>query len=1034
MHEFVDNNGHTQVLIPLRVKPFAHKAVPTLTGSAFSYEAGTVLYGHYNMEYLLPDGDKLRLIANHNKKTVQLMLFTQAPELLKQLPGERPASLVADAISRIHQYRIRSNSYAKPLTPDQEKKLQITNECIDSLSSFLKRERDLEPHDHHGHEELRRDVIFSIERCRDANRLIANNPVVSEGSLGWFLYEAHKASQHYQFNRIYAVSPQDQMDFNDPSTHNGKESPCFVWDSELHIGHDSSSLDDAIRIICDYYNLTPSDDLNNIAANRFEKLEHFFYQLLRDGQDWIDYLAIKNQPSHKTEIQNRVDGVSITKITPYYKLKGFPQKGYNSLNELVFHLTNSSIEPIISTHIKEAKKELGLLSNGHWALVAKKNCIILRLENKLVQLRYFNHEGLFYPLPEGQDLYALSQVSKRHLYLPERFSLRFKAFVSKIPSFFQYFYKSLRDFIVHELHEDFVNHVHANHHKDTPNNEITDIAQSEEKCSLHEALVNNGLLNTGETLEQFIKKHLLNSPYVIARANHPPSPPAYENPLHRAVSVLRHVAGFFVDTSERNPIIGTLATAAYFYGAGAVLAPKVLESLLTKLHLHGLIAGIEPTQKLARWMSHGQISEAISASVTLWQGMVAGGNLDKFFVEAVRILKDDPGEIAIIAALALSLGYTITKAIPSLQHEMGEFPLPNYAALGGKGGAAIYDTIMHPGDDWLLGTCKWFSKGVVTLGKLVIAPFVEAYYYGFKEGFVSGWKKSGTLTVKLGKQIVAAFADISLLLLTVPLLEVSAMLLHVPFRGVTNFLSKLFATLGNLSAIGQVLLHYGLRPSQSNFLSEFKLSPLYGFNSPFGHFSDNRFANVGINILRFLFLPPLQFIKNILILPLIDLLSFVIRLSLTVLNPLSRIAAYSVGTLISVFGDFWDNSFGLIFSTSANGITISANWIDNQAGTLKQNLLSGIEIQRGKLYHWAFAEEDSQLHTTLKDEEYYMSHPVRYEKVPHSDSHCLLHTLLNENGNKAHSEKIEIQKNYQSLFNPSVPIDEHDYQAAQTLN
>ena len=56
---------------------------------------------------------------------------------------------------------------------------------------------------------------------------------------------------------------------------------------------------------------------------------------------------------------------------------------------------------------------------------------------------------------------------------------------------------------------------------------------------------------TGQTLEEFIKEQISNSPYIIARANHPPSPPAYDNPLHRALEVIRHVAGFFIDTSER---------------------------------------------------------------------------------------------------------------------------------------------------------------------------------------------------------------------------------------------------------------------------------------------------------------------------------------------------------------------------------------------------------------------------------------------------------------------------------------------------
>ena len=106
--------------------------------------------------------------------------------------------------------------------------------------------------------------------------------------------------------------------------------------------------------------------------------------------------------------------------------------------------------------------------------------------------------------------------------------------------------------------------------------------------------------------------------------------------------------------------------AAYLYGAGAILAPDMLAGILTKLHLKGLIAGIEPTQKLAHWLSHGTTSEAISASA-YWQATVAGGNLDKFFVEAINILKEDPAKVAIIAALALSFGYSITKVIPSLE-------------------------------------------------------------------------------------------------------------------------------------------------------------------------------------------------------------------------------------------------------------------------------------------------------------------------------------------------------------------------------
>jgi hypothetical protein len=44
MPDFQTTNGQTQVLIPLRIKPFSHKEIPTITGSVLSKEAGTVLY------------------------------------------------------------------------------------------------------------------------------------------------------------------------------------------------------------------------------------------------------------------------------------------------------------------------------------------------------------------------------------------------------------------------------------------------------------------------------------------------------------------------------------------------------------------------------------------------------------------------------------------------------------------------------------------------------------------------------------------------------------------------------------------------------------------------------------------------------------------------------------------------------------------------------------------------------------------------------------------------------------------------------
>ncbi|WP_298625816.1 hypothetical protein [uncultured Legionella sp.] len=1014
MPKFLTTDGHTQVIIPLRVTPYTHKEMPTLTGSAFSYEAGTVLYGNYNMEYLLPGGDKLRLIANHNKKTVQLLLFTHNPQILKELPGERPSSLVADTIATINRYRIRSKSYTPPLTPEQQIKRQLANECINDLDTLLKEERQLKPQEYKKQEQLRCKVLSIIDECRNGNRLVANNPVISEGALGSVLYDAYKNAQKFQFNRFYRVSRQDQMDFSKHNTFqkNNSEKPCFVWDSEIHIKHNNNELDDALRVICTQYQLTPSPKLIEIPANRFAKLEHFLRSLWHDGQDWINYLSIDAKPTHKSHVDTHPDGISVTRIKPYYNLKGLPQKGYSDLRELVFYLTNSSTEPSIAKSVRKAHKILAHLPDGNWVIIPKAKQIILRRDNKLCPLNYFVSDNLFYPLPDGEDLYTLSQVSKRHLYLPERLSLRLSAFVSRIPAFFQNFYNRLKSFIVHDLYEDFMNHVHATHedkNKDATahfNEPYTKI-----RGSLHAALENKGLLANGQTLEEFIKEHINNSPYVIARANHPPSPPLYDNPLHRILGVLRHVSSLFIDASERNPMIGSLAMAAYLYGAGAVLNPEALTSLLTKLHLGGLISGIEPTQKLAQWISHGKISEAISASATLWQGIIAGGSLDKFFVDAVTLFKEDPGEIAIIAALALSLGYGITKAIPELQDEMGEFPVPTYAGLGGKGGGALYDIIMHPGDDWLLGTCKWLCKNIITSAKISIAPFFEWYFYGYQNGFINGWKKSSEQIKKSGKQFLAASVDLVLTLLTIPLIEGSALLIHVPFRGITNFISMVLAIAGNISSIGRILIEIAQRPSFNNFIAEYQLSPLYGFSSPLGTFSDSLLTNLAINIIRILFLPPFQLIKNVLILPLLDTALLSVRILLTIINPVSRIIAYGSGILLSNFGAYWDSSIGLLFSSSASALTSWCNWIDNKAGEAKQYILLHIEINRSELFNWAFHQEDQLLHTLLSDQQYYSSDPRRMELMPHSKSHCLLHQLL--------EEKDVPPAHYQKLFSQS---------------
>ena len=143
-------------------------------------------------------------------------------------------------------------------------------------------------------------------------------------------------------------------------------------------------------------------------------------------------------------------------------------------------------------------------------------------------------------------------------------------------------------------------------------------------------------------------------------------------------------------------------------------------------------------------MSQGELYKAVSASLTLWQGMMTAPTLDQFIVDTLELVKDNPAEVFVVSSLAMLLGATIVETIPSFRNEVGvpPFNLLNYAAAGVKGGAAIYDTVMHPGDDWLLGTCKWVIRIFMSIVKFFVSPFVEWWHYGFRKGFLTGFLKS----------------------------------------------------------------------------------------------------------------------------------------------------------------------------------------------------------------------------------------------------------------------------------------------------
>jgi hypothetical protein len=997
-------------VVSLHVMPHSHQEVPSITGAAISKKTGPdFLYGHYSMDYELPGGDLLRIVANHNKSLAQLFLITHDPENLRHLPGPRASSLVANTISRLNRYLIRSNSYSKPRSKEQEAKYQITQKAIKSLYLLLNEESDIAVTEWDRQESLRTKVINILERCGDKNRLIANNPVVSEGELGIILYDTKQEVQHFQFNRVFPVSKLDQLDFSEAASERRIKKPCFVWDSEIHIGSDELALDDTLRVICQTYGLESGNKLTDIAANRFERFGRFLQKMWKDTMELVEYLALPKKPEHSHKTTTLAQGLSMTQIKPYYVFQGFEQTKYRSLQNMVNHCTGTYHLGFQATSLEQAKNRLATEADGCWAMIAGENLIILRKNNQLISLRYGEYQGWFFPLPNGDDLRKISHLTKKHLFLPEKIRLGLRAFISRIPSFFNSLYSNLKTYITQDLPREFKDYIDSNHPKPSDvipqettqaNNtaELSDRPSTPNLDALQDILIQNNLMEMGQSLEDFIRQRINDSHYIIVREQHPPSPPAYNNPLHRSLDLLRHFADYFVDTSEKNPMIGTLAMAAYFYGAGAIIAPKMLTALLTKLHLKGLICGIQPTQDFGKWMSNGTMSEAISAAVSYWQGVVIAGDLDNFFMQAVTVLRDDPAEVAIVVALAITLGYGLCQAIPPLQEEMGRFPYINYAALGAKGGAAVYDTVMHPGDDWLLGTIKWLLRGGLTLVKLLVGPFVEGWYYGFRENFLPAWQKSRRLFLQSVKQSLAALADLSLIIASIPFLEVSAMFLHVPFRGITNFISRSLGLIGQWRPVGRVLLAFANRSESMNHLVEFDSSPLYEFTNPIQRYADNRFLNGLILLVMVPCRPIFQLVKNLVILPVFDVLNFSIRALLMILDPLSRLLAFCFGHALVLSGFVWDNTVGRLFKAAAEGVTLSSNWLDNQAGAMKQRCLEEIQILRRQIHHWAFAEDDRKSHHINTDQDYFHEKPMRLEKLPHEhdSTHCLLATLLNK--------------------------------------
>lgn len=963
--------------IELVVKPH-HENRPTLIGKARGPHAGMLVHGHYQTEYQLPKGDSLRIIANHHQRFPQIILRTRNAELVRCLPGRRESSLVANAIAHINAYCLRSDHYAEERTPLQLQKYAIAKRAVERLQKLLPRERAIAPFHFRAQEALRRKVIRVIEKARDANILLANHPTVSEGELRDILYSARQNAQQFTFNVQQRVTRADQMDFEE------REQRTIIWDSNSHIGQNRAALEDALRVIISTYNLNPSPSLKKIPANRFERFAQYFVTLWENAREWADYHAKPQKPEQSHTSVDK-DTWREEYVHPWFKLHGHSQQTYDSLEALAHALGGT--RPLLFERREQACSAVNYGCDGDWGMLPGERAFLLRVNNTVKRFAFGElPQGRVFLLPDGEDLLELASLSEKHLYLFERIRLRIKAIITQIPVAMRRLYTILRDYVMHDLHNAFEAHVEAGHPKLEPEPAPPPAPNLEH---LQTILREQGILSPTETLEDFAKNALKN--YRVARPDHPGMHARYTNPAHRMFGVFRHFSDFFVDTSERNPVIGTLAMAVYFYGAGAIMAPKALTALLTKLQLHGLIKAIGPTQDMARWMSHGTLSEAISAAMTYWQGVIMVGSIDEFITGAITLIKDDPVEVAMVVSLALSMGKGICTAIPRFEDEMGSFPWINYFFLGVKGGAAIYDTIMHPGEDWLLGTLRWLLRGGLIAAELFIAPFVEWKRHGFANGFLSGWLKSFGLFLQTLKQIVHAGFDLLLAICTIPFREISAMALHVPFRGITAVLTMSLGALGNLREIGNTLDYFANRPGSWNYFEGFHPSRLYGFVNPMERLPGHPVLKVLTFIPMLLVSPVFDVFKNLFILPLVDTGSLTVRLLLTLKNPLARFIAYTAGALLKASGFLWDSSAGFLLRHLADGITLTANAVDGLAGKARQWVLSEIEAIRSMLYYQAFVQSAIEV---TPEAARHLETPQALWQLPEESSHGLVQKML----------------------------------------
>lgn len=173
----------------------------------------------------------------------------------------------------------------------------------------------------------------------------------------------------------------------------------------------------------------------------------------------------------------------------------------------------------------------------------------------------------------------------------------------------------------------------------------------------------------------------------------------------------------FIDVFElqiykKHPMAGVLFTLGYAFGIGAIITPKIMTAMLTKLlaHPQWAQATIGAEQQLGSWLASGKMGQTISVGFTQAKLAAAAVNgltqgADSWLAKGLKEIIKDPAKIIIGLGTAYGLAYGLIFGVnipwfsDHLAHELGRLGKYNILAMtmvSLKLTVGIYE-LFHPG-------------------------------------------------------------------------------------------------------------------------------------------------------------------------------------------------------------------------------------------------------------------------------------------------------------------------------------------------